>query len=124
MSNIFYFYHEDFQSHQWALMPILGSAFAYGVVFSEVMKNWEENLASQNKNPEGFISSLADWHAIAAGLKAWGGWWGADSLEAIRRTMGGHAYSAYASIGSIIAEYAVITTGGLVFENVAFVVTN
>lgn len=38
--------------------------------------------------------------------------WGADALETIRRSVGGHAYSAYNAIASHIADFAVVTTGG------------
>lgn len=45
-------------------------------------------------------------------MKAHLGWWCADALELSRRTLGGHAFSAYTAVAGVIGDYSVITTGG------------
>ena len=71
---------------------------------------------------------LPDMHAISAGLKATLTWWGSWVLEGLymdnlfpfgnkrktgcRRACGGHAYSSYNAIASLIADWGVMTTGG------------
>jgi len=68
------------------------------------------NLSSTNQNQ--FLKNLPDVHAIAAGLKASITWWGSEVLERCRRACGGHAFSSYNSISSIIGDWGVMTTGG------------
>jgi hypothetical protein len=71
-------------------------------------------LELQN-DPKGkfkFFSLIQDYHAISACLKANGGYWGTEALELCRRSLGGHAYSAYNAIAGHIGDYGVLTTGG------------
>lgn len=103
----------NFQNHQYHLTPILAGSYAIRVVFLELSNNWNDILEKNDKSPsKEFSVLLKDNHCTAAGLKAWLGWWGADSLELIRRSLGGHAYSAYSNIPSLIGDYGVLTTGG------------
>jgi acyl-CoA oxidase len=102
----------DYSSHQHNLIPILAGIYGLNALSRRLIREWHENIAIQDQNPKAFLASLPDWHGMSSGLKAWIGWWGADSLEIVRRCMGGHAYSSYAGIGSVIADYGVMTTGG------------
>jgi alkylation response protein AidB-like acyl-CoA dehydrogenase len=101
----------DYQSHQWNLMPILAQTYCYTILHDTLRLKWQELLDKQYEEKEKFLEAIPYWHAVSAGLKAWNGWAVADSLEIVRRSLGGHAYSAYSGIGTIIADYAVTTTG-------------
>jgi len=48
----------------------------------------------------------------SCGMKCFGGFWATEVLEDCRRSMGGHAYSAYSGMPRIISDFAVVTTGG------------
>ena len=58
-----------------------------------------------------FLNNVVDIHGISAGLKGIYGWWGVGMLEFCRRSLGGHAYSAYNAIGEGINDFAPVTTG-------------
>lgn len=102
----------DFQSHYAVLMPLL--AGAYGLHFARLAlyQRWTRIQALAQTQRDAFLKALPDIHAISASCKAHLGWWVADALELCRRSMGGHAYSAYAGIASVMNDYGVITTGG------------
>ncbi|KAL6048645.1 fatty-acyl coenzyme A oxidase [Balamuthia mandrillaris] len=104
----------DYQSHQYQLVPIVATGYALHFVSRSLLAAWNDQLEHQNEpaRREGFLKSLSDYHGISAGLKAALGWWTADGLETVRRTMGGHGYSAYNAIAGQIADFGVITTGG------------
>jgi hypothetical protein len=100
----------DYQSHQWNLMPVLAGTFATMIAHDKLKSTWLLALESQHDKKK-FLSSIQYWHGVSAALKSWNGWWTADALETVRRSLGGHAYSAYSGIGLVIADFAVCTTG-------------
>eukprot|EP01129_Flabellula_baltica_P013650 TRINITY_DN6383_c0_g1_i1.p1 TRINITY_DN6383_c0_g1~~TRINITY_DN6383_c0_g1_i1.p1 ORF type:complete len:655 (+),score=116.60 TRINITY_DN6383_c0_g1_i1:30-1994(+) len=102
----------DFQSHQLFLIPIIARTYMIENVFNTIFGNWTELIQPENLENGSFLMQAQDYHSISAGLKAWQGWWGADALETVRRTMGGHGFSSYNNIGPTIGQYGVITTGG------------
>jgi acyl-CoA oxidase len=102
----------DFQSHQMLLIPIISTLYLTGSVFRKLMSDWTSLLTPESIQDGSFLAQAQDFHAISAGSKAWIGWWGAEALETVRRSMGGHAYSAYNNIAYMIGSYGVITTGG------------
>eukprot|EP01120_Amphizonella_sp_Union-15-10_P008001 TRINITY_DN2789_c0_g1_i3.p1 TRINITY_DN2789_c0_g1~~TRINITY_DN2789_c0_g1_i3.p1 ORF type:complete len:591 (-),score=93.84 TRINITY_DN2789_c0_g1_i3:29-1801(-) len=104
----------DYQTHQTSLMPIIASIFAIQITGRKLMSDWTQVLSStiESSEKESFLTEISEYHSISAGLKAWCGWFGAESLEIIRRSMGGHAYSQYNAIHGIISDYGVLTTGG------------
>eukprot|EP01130_Rhizamoeba_saxonica_P015727 TRINITY_DN7105_c0_g1_i1.p1 TRINITY_DN7105_c0_g1~~TRINITY_DN7105_c0_g1_i1.p1 ORF type:complete len:685 (+),score=141.56 TRINITY_DN7105_c0_g1_i1:39-2093(+) len=102
----------DFQSHQLLLTPIIAGVYAASTAFNDVFNDWINQLEIDNLTQGSFLEVVQDFHAIAAGLKAWFGWWGCDALETCRRGLGGHGYSAYNNISALIGDYGVITTGG------------
>eukprot|EP01117_Protostelium_nocturnum_P015018 TRINITY_DN5781_c0_g1_i1.p1 TRINITY_DN5781_c0_g1~~TRINITY_DN5781_c0_g1_i1.p1 ORF type:complete len:689 (-),score=239.46 TRINITY_DN5781_c0_g1_i1:30-2057(-) len=104
----------DFQAHQTSLMPIIAMCYALNFMGKSLRAEWSETLnLSQKKETVGeFIELSVEMHSITAGLKAWIGWWATEALETIRRSLGGHAYSAYNAIGGQIADFGVMTAGG------------
>lgn len=62
-------------------------------------------------DPKTYLENVGDMHAVSASIKAACTWFGSDVLESCRRACGGHAYSAYNSIGGIIQDWGVVTTG-------------
>lgn len=102
----------DYQSHYYTFMPALATLYAVALVGRSLRVAWSDALLNQDKDRAKFVKSLGDFHSTSAGMKAWVGWWGAEALEAVRRCMGGHGYSAYSAIPGLIADYAVMTQGG------------
>jgi alkylation response protein AidB-like acyl-CoA dehydrogenase len=104
----------DFQSQQHRLMTSLSMVYANILVSKEVYNSWEKAQELQF-NPETqneFLMKLKDFHAISSGLKCWITWQGTEILETCRRSLGGHAYSAYTGISTLIEDFGVSTTGG------------
>jgi acyl-CoA oxidase len=100
----------DYQSHQWNLIPILASTFAMTVLFDKLRGDWNQALQAQHDKKQ-FLGIVQYWHGVSSGLKAWQGWWTMDALEIVRRSLGGHAYSSYSGMGTLITDFAVTTTG-------------
>eukprot|EP01080_Neovahlkampfia_damariscottae_P004627 gene4627-8200_t len=104
----------DFQSQQFRLINALSMVYSNILVAKEITKQWE-NAQELQFNPETqieFVTKLKDFHAISSGLKCWITWSGTEILETCRRSMGGHAYSAYTGISTLIEDFGVATTGG------------
>ncbi|KAJ2964706.1 hypothetical protein NQZ79_g482 [Umbelopsis isabellina] len=101
----------DYQSHCVNLMP--GIAFQYVLRLTErVLQEQFQNLTSNGKmDPKTYLENVGDMHAVSASFKAASTWFGSEVLENCRRACGGHAYSAYNSIGAIIQDWGVVTTG-------------
>jgi alkylation response protein AidB-like acyl-CoA dehydrogenase len=106
----------DYQSHYCALMPIVAHAYAYQCAIAAEERRWaalaERSGGSGAGAAADMLAHVPAVHAASCGLKAWIGWWAADSLERCRRAMGGHAYSSFNAIDSLAADIHVLTTGG------------
>ncbi|KAI8393994.1 uncharacterized protein BYT42DRAFT_552987 [Radiomyces spectabilis] len=102
----------DYQSHYVKLIPAI--AFMYMARFSAdtLHRQFEVLTASGNMDRTTYLNHMGDMHAISACFKGLSGYYSTDILETVRRSCGGHAYSAYNAIGSIVADHAVMTTGG------------
>jgi len=94
----------DYTTHQMRLLPILAASYAYHFTSDLLNKHYEALLSDLER---GDISALAGVHATSAGLKAFGTWWCNESLEVTRQCLGGHGYSSYAGISSLLADFAV-----------------
>jgi acyl-CoA oxidase len=62
----------NYQSHQFRLMPLLATCFAYHFTSKQMKKHFE---ALQKELDAGTMASLAGVHATSAGLKAFSTWW-------------------------------------------------
>jgi acyl-CoA oxidase len=104
----------DFQTHYAVLMPLLAGSYSLHFVRAAIYQRWlrVQAMAQHASTRTEFMRALPDMHALSASVKCHLGWWTADALELCRRSMGGHAYSAYAGIASVMNDYGVITTGG------------
>eukprot|EP01119_Soliformovum_irregulare_P007918 TRINITY_DN2053_c0_g1_i1.p1 TRINITY_DN2053_c0_g1~~TRINITY_DN2053_c0_g1_i1.p1 ORF type:complete len:694 (+),score=147.07 TRINITY_DN2053_c0_g1_i1:48-2129(+) len=97
----------NYVTHQMRLFPPLASAFAMHCAGMKLGQNYLTLLKElQNKN----FSSLADMHAMTAGLKAICSWATRDGVIICRDCCGGHGYSAYNRLGRIIKDFQVQTT--------------
>jgi len=97
----------DYQTHQARLLEPLSGAYAWhltGRVLAQDNKRLQEELS------RGELASLPDLHATSAGLKAFCTWYIHTALEQARQCMGGHGYSAYAGIPTIVSDFAVNCT--------------
>lgn len=110
----------DYQGIQTQLMPILSGCYALAIISRVLDHSWTDVQNNQVKiqNLKEFTKQVHDHHAIAAGLKAYIGWWGMNSLELCRRALGGHGYSSFNAIAGLIGDYGVITTGGMVMHHI------
>jgi len=78
----------DYQAQQRALMPVLAGTYAIRLLAQEIIPNWlaTQDTFDKTNNEAEYLSKIGDYHAIAAGLKAWLGWWATDALETCRRS--------------------------------------
>jgi acyl-CoA oxidase len=94
-------------------MPIIASMYAIKTVCEKINTDWTTFMDAQSRmSAQEWMAGLHDYHAIVSGLKALFGWRGAEQLEQIRLSMGGHAYHQFNAIPGLIADYGVLTTGG------------
>ena len=100
----------DYASHYTSLVPPLCQAVVFHACIFMALGDWE--AASSTPDDPSFLLALPDYHATSASLKCTVGWWAAESLEAVRRSMGGHAFSLYNNVYQLIADIGVLTTGG------------
>jgi acyl-CoA oxidase len=109
----------DFPSHYTSLMPIISLVYVSRLLWWQIGGEWgtllRANLTAGTMPPPeklmDFLVDMQDYHAAICGTKSWTSWAGADAIEQVRRTMGGHAYSAYNAVGSLFGDFAVTTTG-------------
>eukprot|EP01098_Paradermamoeba_levis_P015897 TRINITY_DN8331_c0_g1_i1.p1 TRINITY_DN8331_c0_g1~~TRINITY_DN8331_c0_g1_i1.p1 ORF type:complete len:629 (+),score=175.69 TRINITY_DN8331_c0_g1_i1:278-1888(+) len=97
----------NYQTHQYRLMPILATCFAYHFVGQQMSNQFEAMQEDMNQLD---LSTLPEVHATSAGLKAFATWWCNESIEQCRQCCGGNGYSAYAGFASELADYAVMCT--------------
>ncbi|KAJ3193821.1 acyl-Coenzyme A oxidase [Irineochytrium annulatum] len=102
----------EYQAVQHALLPSLAGLYVFRCIEASVMGHWDALVVISKEDPDAYMQALPDIHATSAGLKAVITWWASDVLELCRRSVGGHAYSAYNGIAGIIADWGVMTTGG------------
>lgn len=97
----------DYQSHQYRLMPLLATAYAYHFQTSYI-----ERLIAQFDKEGGDLSTdvLADIHGTMAGLKAFCSWDTLAGIEECRQCCGGTGYSSYSGLASLLADFSVIVT--------------
>ncbi|KAF7307878.1 Acyl-coenzyme A oxidase [Mycena kentingensis (nom. inval.)] len=84
------------------LVPLVARAY----VFIELGRFLTRGFDSLAKGiSSGDMSQLAEMHMMTSGLKVLVSHTGIQDLEAARRSMGGHGYSAFAGIGKMYADY-------------------
>eukprot|EP01087_Luapelamoeba_hula_P004637 TRINITY_DN1455_c0_g1_i3.p1 TRINITY_DN1455_c0_g1~~TRINITY_DN1455_c0_g1_i3.p1 ORF type:complete len:550 (+),score=70.82 TRINITY_DN1455_c0_g1_i3:444-2093(+) len=98
----------DLQTHQFRLLPLFAEAFALHF-FAQRMRTDYFDMLEKLKSFD--ISSLADFHSTSSGMKAWGTWMAQDGIEVCRRSCGGHGYSQYTGLSTLLADFAVYITG-------------
>ncbi|CAG8609483.1 8040_t:CDS:10 [Funneliformis caledonium] len=93
----------DYQFQQYRLFNSLSIVYTFHFV-----RNWMRDSYEINKKQvgDGDISSMADIHAISSGLKALCTELASDAMEDARRACGGHGYSHFSGIPSMIEFYA------------------
>ncbi|TPX64979.1 acyl-CoA oxidase [Spizellomyces sp. 'palustris'] len=102
----------DYQTHYVNLMPGVAGMYVLSLVDRCLWAYWDRMEELSRTNTDEYLQYLNDIHCVAAGTKASITWWGSEILERCRRAMGGHGFSAYSGIPSIIGDWGVFTTGG------------
>lgn len=105
----------DYQSHYAKLIP--ATAFMYMAqnsleVLDEQLKLLMVTGDSNKMDPKKYVDHMSDMHCISAALKGMSGFYCMEILETCRRACGGHAYSTYNALGSLMNDLSVMTTGG------------
>lgn len=113
----------DYTVQYTTLLPILCTSIVVTTVHADLLPIWNNLISSSSVSPDSSSSRggasvsltpgvVADWHSTAASLKAMWTWWSLDSIERSRRTLGGHAFSAFNAVAGIWGDSGVLTTGG------------
>jgi acyl-CoA oxidase len=100
----------EYQFQQYRLLPVLATTYTLTIASRNINNSWRNLKLPDNPQEAGLI--FQEYHILTSIIKTWTGWWAMDSMEEIRRSMGGHAYSKYNNVTVISADYAVFTTGG------------
>lgn len=102
----------DYQSHYVKLLPAISFMYMIQNSFTTLDQQFSVLTAGGEMDPIVYLNHMGDMHCISASLKGLSGSYSTEILEMCRRSCGGHAYSTYNALGSIIADWGVMTTGG------------
>ncbi|KAL0084990.1 hypothetical protein J3Q64DRAFT_1809703 [Phycomyces blakesleeanus] len=102
----------DYQSHYVKLVPAISFMYMVKTAQKDLDEQFSILTAGGNMDPATYLNYMGEMHAMAACFKGLTGWYSSEILEDCRRACGGHAYSSYNAIGSIIGDWGVMTTGG------------
>lgn len=102
----------DYQSHYVKLLPAISFMYMIQNSFKTLDKQFAVLTGGGEMDQMVYLNHMGDMHCISASLKGLSGSYSTEILEICRRCCGGHAYSSYNALGSIIADWGVITTGG------------
>ena len=109
----------SYPSVHYRLLPILARAYVFTLLGRNLVRYFmrSSQTAANKENAqmyaymelsqqlsEGKTASLPDMHAITSGLKVLVSAASVSDVEAARRSMGGHGYSAYAGLGRLYAD--------------------
>ncbi|KAL6054009.1 fatty-acyl coenzyme A oxidase [Balamuthia mandrillaris] len=97
----------DYKTHQVRLLEPLAGLYAW--ILTERMLS-KKNADLQARLAEGDISGLPDLHASSSGLKACCTWFVHGAIETARQCMGGHGYSAYSALPTLVSDFAINCT--------------
>ena len=107
----------DYPIHQRRLLPLLAQAVAMGFTAIRMTALYEGMMqqlesfgadASEEETKE-VLEKLKETHSTSAGLKAFCTWNGLETIEKCRASCGGHGYSSYTGLASMVSTAA---TGG------------
>ncbi|KAI8978653.1 acyl-CoA dehydrogenase/oxidase [Pilobolus umbonatus] len=102
----------DYQSHYVKLLPAISFMYMVQNAFDTTGSQFEVLTAGGEMDPIVYLNHMGDMHCMSASLKGLAGTYCTEILEICRRCCGGHAYSSYNGLGSLIGDWGVITTGG------------
>lgn len=102
----------DYQSHYVKLLPAISFMYMVQNSFATLDEQFSVLTAGGEMDQMVYLNHMGDMHSISASLKGLSGSYATEILEMCRRCCGGHAYSSYNALGSLIADFGVMTTGG------------
>lgn len=102
----------DYQSHYVNLLPAISFMYMIQNSFKTLDQQFDVLTSGGEMDQMVYLKHMGDVHCVSASLKGMSGNYSTKILEICRRCCGGHAYSSYNALGSIIADWGVITTGG------------
>ncbi|KAF8934573.1 hypothetical protein BGZ58_005615 [Dissophora ornata] len=92
----------DYSMQQYRLLPIIAGTYACFLTSKEMMRLYHLNLKNM---ATGDFSLLADVHASSSGLKSLTTTMAAAGVEECRRACGGHGFSAFSGLPSLLQDY-------------------
>lgn len=97
----------DYQNQQHQLLPLL--AASYALLFTQVSmrKQYEDFVRDSGA---GNFDGLADLHLASSGLKALCTTLALDGIEQCRRACGGHGYSRFSGLPTLLSDYSAMVT--------------
>ncbi|KAF9974768.1 hypothetical protein BGZ65_008579 [Modicella reniformis] len=93
----------DYTTQQYRLFPIIAAVYALSLTSSEMVRLYYLNVKNM---ASGDFSLLADLHASSSGLKSLTTTMAAANIEECRRACGGHGYSNFSGLPTILRDYA------------------
>lgn len=102
----------DYQSHYVKLLPAISFMYMIKNSFQTLDQQFSVLTGGGEIDQLVYLNHMGDMHSISASLKGLAGSYSCDILEICRRCCGGHAYSSYNALGSLITDWGVTTTGG------------
>jgi acyl-CoA oxidase len=97
----------DYATTQARLMPLVAKAFAFTATAARMREMYDAMMAGLDNED---ASALPDVHATSAGFKAFCTWAAYTGIDTCRQTLGGHGYSSYSRLPSLLADFAVMCT--------------
>lgn len=101
----------DYPIHQRRLLPLLAQAVAMGFTALQMTSMFEKltqqlesfGADSDAEETKEVLEKLKETHATSAGLKAFCTWNGLETIEKCRASIGGHGYSSYTGLASMVS---------------------
>ena len=100
----------DYSTHQYRLIPLLATAYAMHFASIEVRRIYDElmgrleSMKPDDPDAKEIIDALKETHATSAGLKAFCTWTTLNTIEQSRQACGGHGYSSYNGLVSLMKD--------------------
>lgn len=104
-----------YQSQKYRVIPMLATFFAYHFASNALVNQLKILWENMSSNQAQSLGQFPDLHAVSSCMKAFSTWWVVEALEQCRHCLGGHGYSSYSAIPSLLADIGVYTTGGFFF---------
>jgi len=98
----------DYPLHRYRLMPLLANLFAGSSGVELVQTLIDRHRTAMSESPDGPESS--ELHAILSIMKTLTSWYSQKGVQEARESLGGHGYSAFSNLGTLLTDNDVNST--------------